>query len=55
MTDVRRIAYETLLMVEEGKGTNTLTKDVLDKYSYLDVRDRGLLKRLIEGVTERRI
>lgn len=55
MTDVRRIAYEALLAADEKKATNSLTKDVLDKYSYLDIRDRRLLKRLIEGVTERRI
>ena len=55
MTDARRIAYEALLLAEEGERTNTLTKDVLDKYSYLDPRDRALIKRLIEGVTERRI
>ena len=55
MTDVRRIAYETLLAIEDGKSTNTLTKDVLAKYSYLDAQSRAFLKRLIEGVTERRI
>ena len=40
---------------EEGNAGNTLVKDVLDKYSYLDSSDRSFIKRLSEGVTERRI
>ncbi len=55
MTDVRRIVYDTLLLAEEGNAGNTLIKDVLDKYSYLDASDRSFIKRLSEGVTERRI
>ncbi len=54
MTDVRTIAYEALLDVENGR-TLSNTKEVLDKYSYLERNDRGFLKRLIEGVIERRI
>ena len=54
MTDTRAIAYEALLIAEDG-GSNTLTKDVLDKYSYLDKQSRSFLKKIIEGVTERRI
>ena len=55
MTDVRRIVYDTLLLAEEGNAGNTLIKDVLDKYSYLDASERSFIKRLSEGVTERRI
>ena len=55
MTDVRYIAYETLLLADTDGAGNSLTKDVLDKYSYLDKKDRSFLKRLIEGTTERRI
>lgn len=55
MTDIRRIAYETLLAAEGKAGANSLIKDVLDKYSYLDRSDRSFLKRLTEGVTERKI
>ena len=54
MTDTRAIAYEALLAAEDG-GSNTLSKDVLDKYSYLDKQSRSFLKKIIEGVTERRI
>ena len=55
MTDVRRIAYEALLLAEDGKSIPTLSKDVLDKYSYLSKTDRSFIKRLIEGTIERRI
>lgn len=55
MTDIRRIAYETLLAAEGEGVANSLIKDVLDKYSYLDRNDRSFLKRLTEGVTERKI
>ena len=54
MTDTRAIAYNALLAMEDGGGNN-LTKDVLDKYSYLDKQSRSFLKKLMEGVTERRI
>ena len=55
MTDVRYIAYETLLLASDGTYTGNLVKDVLDKYSYLDSLDKNFLKRLIEGTIERRI
>ncbi|MBE5850234.1 MAG: 16S rRNA (cytosine(967)-C(5))-methyltransferase RsmB [Lachnospiraceae bacterium] len=55
MTDVRIIAYEALLDIENNRSPLAGTKDVLAKYSYLDKNDRGFLKRLIEGTIERRI
>ena len=55
MTDVRSIVYDALLVAEDGAPTHSLASDVLDKYSYLDVKDRSFIKRLTEGVTERRI
>lgn len=55
MTNVREIAYEALLTVEKGTRSNSLTKEILDKYSYLDKRDRSFLARLIEGTIERQI
>lgn len=55
MTDIRRIAYEALLLAEDDKSIRTLSKDVLDKYSYLSKTDRSFIKRLIEGTIERRI
>ena len=55
MTDVRTVAYEALLDIENGTLGLTGTKDILAKYSYLEKNDRGFLKRLIEGTIERRI
>ncbi len=55
MTDVRRIVYEALLMAEDKKMTDSISKEVLDKYSYLGGSDRNFIKRLTEGVFERRI
>ena len=55
MTDVRYIAYETLLLVTDGEYTGEPVKDVLNKYSYLNSLDRSFLKRLIEGTIERMI
>lgn len=53
---VREIVYETLLRKEkDGVFSHYLIKDVLDKYSYLERRDRSLIKRLIEGTIEREI
>lgn len=53
---IREIVYETLLKKEkDGIFSHYLIKDVLDKYSYLDRRDRSLIKRLIEGTIEREI
>ncbi|MCR5301531.1 MAG: 16S rRNA (cytosine(967)-C(5))-methyltransferase RsmB [Lachnospiraceae bacterium] len=54
MTDVRHIAYEALLTAENDRIPAS-SKDVLEKYSYLDVKDRRFLKRIIEGTIERRI
>lgn len=53
MTNVREIAYETLLAFDKGDKNNNLVSDVLDKYSYLDKQDRGFLARLVEGSIER--
>jgi len=55
VTDARAIAYEALLLADEGRQGGSLSKDVLDKYSYLDRQDRSFVKRLIEGTIERRI
>lgn len=50
----REIVLDTLLALErEGKYSNQLLRAVLDKYGYLDVRDRAFIKRLAEGTLER--
>ena len=55
MTDVRSVAYSAILLDAEGRGSGSLSKDVLARYSYLDRQDKSFLKRLIEGVIERKI
>lgn len=54
--DARELAAELLLELEKGREyENTLLKNVLDKYDYLDTKQKAFIKRLVEGVTERRI
>ena len=55
MTDVRSIAYEALLLSDETVSKHPATREILDRYSYLERLDRRFLKRLIEGTIERRI
>lgn len=55
MTNVREIAFEALLLIDKDEYSNTFVSELLDKYSYLDKQDRSFIKRLIEGVVERRI
>ena len=52
----REIALDTLLELErEQTFSHKLVKAVLDKYDYLDAKDKRFMKRLIEGCIERRI
>lgn len=52
----REIVVDTLLSLErEEQYSSRLLKAVLDKYSYLEVRDRSFIKRATEGTLERRI
>lgn len=53
MTNVREIAYDTLLIYDKGEQINDLISKVLEKYSYLDKQDRSFLTRLTEGTIER--
>ncbi|MCQ2539107.1 MAG: 16S rRNA (cytosine(967)-C(5))-methyltransferase RsmB [Acetatifactor sp.] len=54
--NIREIVLDTLLTMEKEKQfSNRLIKAVLDKYDYLDTRDKSFIKRLTEGTTERRI
>ncbi len=58
---VRELALELLLEMEKSGGPfgnvqgSVLLRSVLDKYDYMEQRDKAFLKRLTEGVTERRI
>ncbi|MCM1190887.1 MAG: 16S rRNA (cytosine(967)-C(5))-methyltransferase RsmB [Butyrivibrio sp.] len=50
----RGIALEILLTLEREKQySNRLIKAALDKYDYLDSRDKAFIKRLTEGTLER--
>lgn len=55
MENVREIAFEAMLIVDKNNQSNSLVKDILDKYSYLDKQDRSFLARIIEGTIERMI
>lgn len=54
MTNIREVAYDTLLDYEKNKTSYVPVKEVIDKLSFLDKTDRGFLQRLIEGVIERK-
>ncbi len=52
--DVREIVLDTLLALErEAQYSNRLFKAVLDKYDYLDTRQKAFIKRVAEGTLER--
>ena len=48
--DMRALALDLLLEAERGtEYENTLLKNTLDKYDYLNGRDKAFLKRLVEA------
>jgi 16S rRNA (cytosine967-C5)-methyltransferase len=52
--NTREIVLDTLLALERGEEfSHRLIKAVLDKYHYLEERDRAFIKRLTEGTIER--
>lgn len=52
----RMIVLETLLLTDKDEAAGyAAIAQVLDKYSYLDKRDRSFIKRILEGTIERRI
>lgn len=54
--NTREIVLDILLALEREKlFSNKLIKDVLDKYDYLEVRDKAFIKRAAEGTLERQI
>ena len=54
--DMRALALDLLLEAERGtEYESRLLKDMLEKYDYLDGRDKAFFKRLADGVTERRL
>lgn len=52
-TDAREIALDILMEVVEKDGySHILLRQALDKYQYLDKRDRSFITRLVEGTLE---
>ncbi len=54
--NVREIVLETLLLItKEGEYSHIALKNVLDKYQYLDKKERAFITRVVEGTLERMI
>jgi len=53
--NIREIVLDTLLALEKGEEySHRLIRAVLDKYDYLEGRDKSFIKRLTEGTIERK-
>lgn len=56
MENTREIITDGLLtLVRESIYSNQLISDILDKYDYLEPRDKAFIKRVFEGTIERQI
>ncbi len=55
MENTRSIVLDVLMESEYGTSSSGLIRDVLNKYDYLDQRDKAFIKLLFEGTVERRI
>lgn len=54
--NTREIVLDMLLALDrEGDYSHRLVKSVLDKYDYLETRDKAFIKRLAEGTLERQL
>lgn len=54
--NTREIILDTLLSLERGEEfSHRLLRSVLDKYNYLDSRDKAFIKRVTEGTIERQL
>lgn len=54
--NTREIVLDTLLSIERGEAfSHQLMKAVLDKYNYMEERDKSFMKRLTEGTIERQL
>ncbi len=50
----REIALETLLLItRDGEYSHIALKEVLDKYQYLEKRERAFITRVVNGTLER--
>lgn len=56
MENTREIVLDTLLALEKENGfSHVMIRSVLEKYNYLENRDKAFIKRVCEGTIERRI
>ncbi|MBP5733764.1 MAG: 16S rRNA (cytosine(967)-C(5))-methyltransferase, partial [Lachnospiraceae bacterium] len=56
MENAREIVLDVLLSLEKEEDlSHRLLRNVLNKYDHLDARDKGFIKRVTEGVMERRM
>lgn len=56
MVNEREIILNILMEMDSGKAyRHSLVRDVLNQYDYLDAQQKGMIKRIVDGVTERRI
>ena len=56
MINEREIILSILMEMDSGRTyRHSLVRDVLNQYDYLNVLQKGMIKRIIESVTERRI
>lgn len=54
--NTREIVLDTLLALEkEGDYSHRLIRSVLEKYDYLEARDKAFIKRMAEGTLERQL
>ena len=54
--NVREIVLDTLLLItRDGEYSHVALKSVLDKYQYLEKRERAFITRVVEGTLERMI
>ena len=54
--NIRELILDMLMEIESGRiYSNVLIRNVLDKYDYLPAKDKAFIKRVTEGVLERRI
>ncbi len=52
----RELVLETLLLItRDGEYSHIALKNVLDKYQYLEKRERAFITRVVEGTLERQI
>ena len=56
MENIRELILDMLMeILEKGAYSHLTVRDVLNKYDYIDSRDKAFVKRVTEGTLERRI